>query len=381
MLKGALFILALPLATSCASAPTFADLATEHDGILALSESLEAMGRFPSAAVLAPDAELVTFRYRAPDGDAQRRDTIRGRAAVAAWLDHWHARQMPDVDFVLSPHDFRRCQGVALQTGMYPIKGSGRGAQVESQSYRALWTETRGGEWELKHLWLEAGGGSPLRGRSTDCLTLRVAERRLHKVVVGLEVLASGTPSDGTIEDAMRSVGWTSPVNRQGFPYSKADKIGFALGARYRVTPQLGVHGLLLRHPATLVSGRVARGPREPSVLVTNSWIAFLGSLDLGIAQIEAGPGFSVVGFEWAERVHNVGGGDKPDPLSESLMKLGALAQISVSAPVRFRVQPRLVARYVYSGDAEVPGYMDLEAFTVPLNRFSLSLGLEYSFR
>ncbi len=300
---------------------------------------------------------------------------------MAGWLDTWHARQMPEVDFVLSPHDFQRCEGVALQTGMYPIKGFGREALVESQSYRALWVETDAGDWELQELWLEAGGGSPLRGLSTDCLSLRVAERRLHKVIIGVEVIASGTPSDRTIGHAMRSVGWTWPVNRQGFPYSKADKIGFALGARYRLTPQFGVHGLLLRHPATLVSGRVAKGPREPSVLVTNSWIAFLGSLDLGIAQIEAGPGISAVGFKWAERVHNVGGGEKPDPLSTRFMKLGALGQISITAPVRFRVQPQLVARYVYSGDAEVPGYMDLEAFTVPLDRISLSLGLVYSFR
>jgi hypothetical protein len=375
--------LALPVVTllaACATGGTFADIASERDHLLKLDTTLATIGKFPSPEVIAPDAQLVTFPYSVPADTTTwvRRDTLVGPDGISSWLEQWHGRQLPAVDFVLTPMDVQGCDGVAVQEGVYPVKGTDREAQAEDQPYRAVWIQRSDGTWMLHRLWLKPDSRAHLTGPVTGCHTLGSTSRDMHRMVVEAEVLYGGKQVANQVADAMRAAGWTYTLPLTGtFPRTEGVGIGFAASFRYRLTPAWGIQGLLIQNPIDRARGRLTTAPREPRFQETDRWLGLLGAFSFGPARIAAGPALALVNFDWSELYSSMSG---IAPVSVSRTRFGGVAQLAVNAPLALSLQPVLVARYTFAAKAQVPAFMGLAPFDVSMGRFTIGLGLGYSF-
>jgi hypothetical protein len=375
--------LALPamvLLTACATSGTFADIRAQRDHLVTLDTSLATVGTFPSADVIAPDAQLVTFPYSVPSpgGTLERRDTVVGPDGISSWLEQWHARQLPTVDFVLTPTDLQGCDGVAVQEGVYPNKGSNEGAAVEHQAYRAVWIQRNDGTWMLHRLWLQPDDRAHLSGPVTGCHRLASLSFALHRKVVEADVLYGGKSAANQVADAMRQAGWTYtlPLERT-FPKSEGTGIGFAAGFLYWLTPAWGAEGLFMQNPIDRARGRLTTIAREPRLREIDRWLGVLGTYSLGPARIAAGPAIALVNFDWTEKYSATSG---IEPVSVGETRFGGVAQLTIPTPLSASVRPELMARYTFATKAQVPAFMGLGPLDVSLGRLTVGVAVAYSF-
>lgn len=375
VLKAVAVVVCLPMATACATGHTFADLAVERDHLTTIQSQLTEVGRLPSQDVMSPQARLVSFPYSLPGSMEERRDTVVGAEAVATWLEQWHARQLPQTEFVLSPVEVRRCGDIAIQDGSYNVATSRDNGRV--QSYRALWVEQPGGTWVLDRLWLDPDAEAHTAKLATGCRSLSTVKRALNRVILEVEAVAGTAPAKGVIEDAMRDAEWDYGIKMTPFPRTEIGRVAFAVGATYKVRPDIGIQALFIQEPSTTVHGRWRTHPREPILAVEDRVVAVLGVASSGDFEVAVGPAVSLAQFSWEERFNSLAG---VDPVSESRTGLGALGQVAVSAPVAMAIQPRLVVRYILLPGQDAPGFYDLAPLSVPFRRFTVGLGFRYSF-
>ena len=375
--------LALPVVTllaACATGGTFADLSAEHAHLVTLDTTLAAVGRFPSADVIAPDAQLVTFPYSLPADTTTwvRRDTLVGPEGISTWLEQWHARQLPAVDFVLMPMNLQGCDGVAVQEGVYPVKGTSRGAAVEQQQYRAVWIQRSDSTWMLHRLWLMPDSRAHVSGPVPGCHRLASVSQALDRRLLEVTGLYGGKPVATQAADAMRGAGWTV---RPGFPTTDKAGIGFAAGFLYRLTPAWGVEGLFVQNPIDGAHGSITTGvqtiPWEPTLRETDRWLGLLGGFSFGEARLAAGPALALVNFDWKERFSSISG---ISPVSVTRVRFGGVVQFAIATPLTSSLQPELIARYTFAPKAEVPSFMGLTPFDVSLGRFTVGMGVAYAF-
>lgn len=380
LLWPALALPAVSLLAACATGGTFADIRAERDQLVTLDTTLKAAGKLPSADLIAPDAQLVGFPYTVPADTVtpELRDTLVGPDNITGWLRRWHARQLPDVDFILNPTYLRACDGVAIQEGQYPIKGVDEGGVVEHQPYRAVWIQKSDGTWMLHRLWLKPDSRGHLSGPVTGCHTLGSVVRDLDRKVVEVQVFfLDGTAVTNQVADAMRGAGWTYMVGEQSFPNAGSGAVGFAADFLYRLTPAWGFGGFAIQNPDGQARGRFTTVPREPRLHETEQWLGLLGSFTYGPARFAAGPALARVGFDWSEKYSSVSG---VQPVSVSGTHFGGVAQLGVSLPWAGPVHPEVVARYTFAEKAQVPAFMGLGPLNVSLDRFTIGVGMAYSF-
>lgn len=383
LLWPALALSAVSLLAACATGGTFANIRAERDQLVTLDTTLAAAGKLPSADVIAPDAQLVGFPYSVPADTVtpERCDTLVGSHDISSWLAMWHARQLPDVDFVMKATGLKGCDGVAIQEGEYSIKGPTVGALVEHQSYRAVRIQQSDSTWMLYRLWLKPDNQAYYRGPVTGCRQFNSLSWAMHRRVVEADVLYGGKPAAGQVADAMQEAGWTVGQSG-GFP-STSGGIGFAVGFLYRLTPVWGVEGLVLQDPIDRAHGSVMTGlqtmPWKPTLGETERRLGLLGTFTFGPARLSAGPALTMVEFDWTEQYSSISGFK---PVSATRMRIGGVAQLTLVAPIDLDspLRPEFTARYSFATKVQVPEFIGLEPLDVSMGRFMFGLGLAYSF-
>lgn len=126
----------------------------------------------PGQEDLLPDVQLITFPY-VRQGQI-RRDTVRGAARVAVWLERTETRTANTPDpFQLNHGEILVCDAAVLERGRYGLGASsaptfGSRSARDRRTYMAVWRPT-GGDWRLAELYLSPGQGVRVGRLATGC--------------------------------------------------------------------------------------------------------------------------------------------------------------------------------------------------------------------
>lgn len=357
----------------------------EADSALALESQVRQLGMFPTAGDIAEGAVLYTEMQRVPGTRtyALTRDTIRGGEAVARRLQARQVRSL--VPFELNTQRVFRCEGGALQYGVYPVDArvSDRvvvapqtqpGDRAVWAPFAARWRAGEDGDLKLDALWLGPldlevrVGRLGHRCRDTD---VPVFARDYAGRRTGLE-FGVGYPfqlsTTGFMEDAVRDHGWNTNV-------ASAVSPSLALSGFYRLRSGIQLMGVATYQlPAQVqATGDVFDATLEWS----GGTVAGLLAGELGRFRIGAGPAVAFTHWQWSDHVFSAVF-EPGAPSSGTTVVPGGVAELDYIQTLRSRLYLSVRGRYAYFMDAEVPGFRTFPATQAPMDRTSVTVGLGY---
>lgn len=206
----------------------------------------------PGATSFLPDAALVSFEFRTPDGDT-RRDTVIGASRVAGWLESLGTRtaQRTGQSFVMETREILLCEGAAVERGRFPIpvRATAGGEDESLQPYLALWRPTAG-DWKVESLWLMPPSSLRHTDLAEGCRAPPLADRLpITGWVIGID---GGT---GTAPDV---AGYQGMLADDGFENVVTDESAgpwFGLSISRRIRAPISVLATIATRPSARVTG------------------------------------------------------------------------------------------------------------------------------
>jgi len=367
-------LLAVSLATGCATAPTLAPAA--EDPFAADRAAVADRPAVPTAEVMLPGVELVGFPRRI-FGEIHR-DTIRGAALVAGWLEEHRSRSDAAGEaFELRATGIQICDEAAVEEGWYALSREAAPNQLVraevAPRYLSLWRPVEGA-WKLERVWLDPERGVRVTTVATGCEESIRADRGSQRLRLGAGARMGGGGQLQGVAGRMAEAGWPSPtLQNRSAPGAK-------VWASYRVLGGAAVRTSYERIGRTGLRDYAEIPPdgfRTLTAHVSGHAVRLLGEWRLGPVWLAAGPAVAFMTTEYDERENTPRDRDADTGTIRERLVGGA-----VEAGVRVTrfptIQPVLSVDYLYL--PELAARVGEYPAPITAGGLILALGMELSF-